>query len=887
MRMIKIMLPVLMVAGVATPAWGAQLQTGPPPSAGWSVSGDELVWRASDPLPVGDAAVEFWEGDRLLGRPSPSADHRTFTLDAAQVTEPRELSVRASGRRLDAEEPRRPTRSQPPPAPAPAPAGAVDPGVPGPFTTRTGEYTLDSVRLPGYPSAVEMEAVVVAPVNAPGKRPLALFLHGRHWTCYDPADENNISIDWPCPAGMNAVPSHRGYLQAQELLASQGYVTVSISANGINGQDADVIDLGAQGRSSLVRQHLAKWAAWAAADRPSAPDIVRAAPVADLSKVLLVGHSRGGEGVNRAAMDSLTPPPGDSGYAGPVRWNIRGTLLIGPTVFGHNPAPDVPSVTILPGCDGDVSDLQGQMYVDATRGVSRGTALHSALYFVGANHNYFNTEWTPGQSEALSFDDFWSTDDPVCSPGTPTRLTAAQQQDAGATYVAAAARLFVAGDRRVLPLVDGSGVRAPSADPARVLAHAVGGARTPFVVPDAATTASGGARLCKQVTMDLPSACVDLDFSGWQTHFTLLRPIWEDPDRFSVALSGSGAVRPARPVSLAGSRGLALRVVVPPNTTDNRFDVTITDTSGRTAQLGSVSLDGLPATDLVSALWGQEVRVPLPRHGIDLREVVSLELAGDDKAWLVDAHGWNPGMPDPRPAELSRVDVGYAAVEEGDSGTRTHRVPITVSGKGTGTVRLFVGAEEGLTPRLVTLQPGQHTIEIPFEVTGNTRWGTGTNHLVIAKAMKGVVAGGYGGGLSVLEDDPVPNVTITPTAGTVAEGGVLKWTATSDAVADAPITWFGWAVEPDQGPELSSTDVDPEWFVENTYGEDPEPSRPLSTTPLQLMVVIRPGELTSELTVPTASDNEAEQNEYVQLYLTSRLPEIPDQNLVGVVTDQP
>ena len=49
------------------------------------------------------------------------------------------------------------------------------------------------------------------------------------------------------------MPSYRGYLQAQQLLASQGYVTVSISANGINGQDYLDEDGGAQARSSLVR----------------------------------------------------------------------------------------------------------------------------------------------------------------------------------------------------------------------------------------------------------------------------------------------------------------------------------------------------------------------------------------------------------------------------------------------------------------------------------------------------------------------------------------------------------------------------------------------------------------------------------------------------------
>ncbi|GAB3840857.1 hypothetical protein GCM10029963_10470 [Micromonospora andamanensis] len=338
----------------------------------------------------------------------------------------------------------------------------MDPGVPGPYRQVTGEYALPDVKLPEFPEKVEMRAVVVAPVGASGVRPLALFLHGRHAFCYR-GDEYGPQ-QWPCPAGAEPIPSHRGYLQAQRLLASQGYLTVSISANGINGQDWAAEDGGAQARSDLVRLHLAKWADWAGTGRAGAPGIVRAAPRADLSRVFLVGHSRGGEGVSRAAMDSLTPPPtSQDGYPGRVRWTIRGMLLIGPTLFGHNPVPDVPAVTILPGCDGDVYDQQGQLFVDETRDIGDSRALRSALYMIGANHNFFNTEWTPGQSVAPSNDDFSTIGgpDPVCSPGTATRLTATQQQTAGATYIAAAARLFVAGDDRVRPLLDGSGRRAP------------------------------------------------------------------------------------------------------------------------------------------------------------------------------------------------------------------------------------------------------------------------------------------------------------------------------------------------------------------------------------------------------------------------------------------
>ncbi|MET9971839.1 hypothetical protein ABZZ80_39615, partial [Streptomyces sp. NPDC006356] len=377
-------LAVLTMVG-ASPAWAQAQQAsdirplgqaadggdGLPPD--WSITGEgaarKLVWRSDERVPMGDARVEFYAGDRLLGRPAPAKDGRTFRLglDSVPLDSPQDLQVRAAGRRLDVPASTSGGPRSAATVPQRLPANQVDPGKPGAYRTVTGEYGLAPVRLPGFAEPVEMKAVVVAPKGAQGGRPLALFLHGRHSTCYTPQGE--IGGEWPCAAGTKPIPSHRGYLRDQRLLASQGYMTVSISANGINGQDWNAEDGGAQARSSLVRQHLARWAGWSA--HPStAPAAVRKAPRADLSRVLLVGHSRGGEGVNRAAMDSLYPPPApQDGYRGPVRWRIRGTVLIGPTIFGQNPVPDVPSMTILPGCDGDVSDLQGEVYVDGTRQV--------------------------------------------------------------------------------------------------------------------------------------------------------------------------------------------------------------------------------------------------------------------------------------------------------------------------------------------------------------------------------------------------------------------------------------------------------------------------------------------------------------------------------------
>ncbi|MGN9794227.1 alpha/beta hydrolase family protein [Streptomyces sp. OZ13] len=877
---------------------------------GWRITHDDgqsaLEWRSPRPVPPGDARVEFHADDRIVGVPEAGKDGRTFRLplDDARTTDPadlRNLSVLAGGRRLD-QEPGGDSgaRGTVPAAKPPAefPPGAVDPGRPGTYRTTTGEYTLDPVRLPGFAKPVEMRAVVVAPKGAPGKRPLALFLHGRHATCYVPGKDDEVTIDWPCAKGAKPIPSHRGYLRDQQLLASQGYVTVSVSANGVNGQDGDVEDGGAQARSSLVRSHLARWADWAA--KPAtAPGPVRQAPKADLSRVLLVGHSRGGEGVNRAAMDSLYPPaPAQDGYRGKVRWHIRGTVLIGPTIFGHNPVPDVPSLTILPGCDGDVSDLQGQVYADGTRGVSRGKALHSAVYMVGANHNYFNSEWTPGQAQAPADDDFWpdpEQPDPVCSPGTATRLTADQQHRAGATYIAAAARLFVAGDDRVRELLDGTGRRAPSADPARVLTHAVGANRDAGFLPDGAVTVTGG-RLCDAI--DPETSCLDSE-AGSSPHFAHWQPERETGRR-AVALNWSApgsavTVRPAKPLSLKGADSLALRVIVPPNTTGTQLDVAVTDASGKRAKLGGVRVDGLPGSDRTASYWAREVRVPLTaaaRAGLDLRRVAALELTPrtrSGKAWLMDAWAWSPGTPAVREAPLTRIDLGRLKVKEGDSGVRTYQVPVRVSGKSSGTVRVYVvdPATGRAKDRLVTVRPGAGGIDVPVKVKGNTRYSWDTSHDVLVKAVRGTVVGSSAGGVTAENDDPMPEISWKPVADEVTEGKPLTWRMSLSAPADVELTSTLRIMPVSGRPELSTKDVDRQWLLD-MFGDVPDGEVPLSKLEWPYVwASVPPGSTGAEVTVPTVADGVTEPAEHVGLQPTDDEGAPQGPALTGTVLDTP
>ena len=61
---------------------------------------------------------------------------------------------------------------------------------------------------------------------------------------------------------------------------------------------------------------------------------------------------------------------------------------------------------MLPYCDGDVSDLQGvHFYDDARYNVAGDDSFKHTFLMMGANHNFYNTVWTPGLFQAGATDD--------------------------------------------------------------------------------------------------------------------------------------------------------------------------------------------------------------------------------------------------------------------------------------------------------------------------------------------------------------------------------------------------------------------------------------------------------------------------------------------------
>jgi hypothetical protein len=850
-------------------------------ATGWSIAGTPanpiLVYTLSAALPVRDARPEFRDGEVVLGYPVERGGRLELALTPAQLAALGSPSAWLSGKRLDGPTPAEAFTTEPVEATLArrALSGLDDPGTPGPYATTTLSYQLDDLAVDGYPAPLEVLAEVIAPVGATEPMPMVLFLHGRHSTCYSTDPAPTVSGDWPCPEGTLPIPSYQGYRYAAELLASQGYLTVSISANGINAQDAWIADAGASARSILIRHHLAAWVAWNNDGGDPWGGTFQGA--VDLDNVVLVGHSRGGEGVERAAIDA-SPTDG---------YTIVGLVPIGPTSFGRQVGAGIATAVILPYCDGDVIDLQGQTYVDDSRDLARGNrALRSAVMVLGANHNYFNTEWTPGLAQAPAEDDWgWggSADDPNCGWGQPGRLTAEQQQAAGATYISALVRLAVHRDGAAASLLDGSRVRAASAGAARVLTHALGGRRSLMYRPhlrDLLSTTGMSARVCRGYVSGgdwgEQSDCVAA--SQIRTpHWLPMMGAGGVPSPLALDLQWwrvGGIVRLALPrardLSLATS--LDFRLAVDASSPAVDLGLRLTDALGATAELpAAYRLAALPGDQSpLGKIWAQTLRFDLTGVGdqVDLRMITAIELVsrtGRGRAWLLDIHTRRPGATASSPIALPQVSVLSSEVAEGGPGTRTEYLPLAIRGDITRRAVLWVtvvdpaGNSQGY--RLV-LPAGTTEAGIPIEVTGNDQFDPQTQQFnVVIKAMSEVTTGEYSGVLTVVDDEPAPTLTFEATIDRVAEGGTLVFTATlSEPIAID--LWYNLSFGEVAGKPALYTDDVPEAFLMQWMGWIPVPAQPLWQS-IWANLQIPAGATTGTFEIPTVADGILEGREYI------------------------
>ncbi|TCS33748.1 chlorophyllase-like protein [Paucimonas lemoignei] len=234
-----------------------------------------------------------------------------------------------------------------------------------------------------------LRATVYRP-NATGKFPIVFILHGNH------APEE---------------PSFQGHAYLQQHLASHGYIAVAVDEDFLNGAFGEI-----DARAIVLLRHMQLWRKWSTTFGNQYYNKV------DMTKIALVGHSRGGEAISVAKVlnnlhsSSLTTAPD---Y---YKFNIAALFSIAPTdkyiltdtdpktqlPYFANPAnpndpaqstpivlDDVGYATLYGSHDEDVGFFYGQNQFERAQRATLGTPTHiKAAYMVdGANHKHFNSIW--------------------------------------------------------------------------------------------------------------------------------------------------------------------------------------------------------------------------------------------------------------------------------------------------------------------------------------------------------------------------------------------------------------------------------------------------------------------------------------------------------------
>ena len=216
--------------------------------------------------------------------------------------------------------------------------------------------------------------------EGPGPFPLALIVHGNH----------NLA-DFSDP----------GYAYLGELLASRGFIVASIDENFVNGGlfHDPPLKPGSAVRGWLLLEHLKLWKEWnQAAGNPFQGKV-------DLSRIALMGHSRGGEAAaTAAAFNRMKYYPEDANIKFDYGFTIKGVVAIAPADGQYKPAEqdrwisDVSYLTLQGAHDADVSSFLGSRQWDHVKFTQPGPWFKAEIYAYRANHGQFNTVW--GRTDA-------------------------------------------------------------------------------------------------------------------------------------------------------------------------------------------------------------------------------------------------------------------------------------------------------------------------------------------------------------------------------------------------------------------------------------------------------------------------------------------------------
>jgi hypothetical protein len=345
-----------------------------------------------------------------------------------------------------------------------------------------------SSKCPGGTFPQPLEGSVTWPKGDPNPYKVILFLHGRHTACKGTGGTDNGSQSFTtgeCPNKTVAVggpsgpeipgdigsetgywPSWGGYNYMSDLMASWGYVVISPSAGALVAFDGtSVMDAGAFARAEIIANTLDVLYAWNEGVPAKGPTTIQTnngqpgvgtqlAGKLDFSKVGIMGHSRGGEGVAEyIPFNRARPAPGR-------KYNLQAVFALAPIDRNKQIPTGTNFATLLPACDGDVTTIAGANMFERGKYATPNDPYAKIEYYVeGANHNFYNTRW-PSSDRTGS--------DIACGTAFGTgkaRLTPEDQRKTGLATMPTFLRAYIGGETDLLPWLTGEAGLPASACP--------------------------------------------------------------------------------------------------------------------------------------------------------------------------------------------------------------------------------------------------------------------------------------------------------------------------------------------------------------------------------------------------------------------------------------
>ncbi|WP_033208638.1 Ig-like domain-containing protein [Patulibacter americanus] len=254
---------------------------------------------------------------------------------------------------------------------------------------------------PAAAATLQIRGSMYQPVGRTTPSPVIVLVHGNHGSC-DAGAAPNCTV---------FKRNDRGYAYLGENLASWGYTVVSIDQDQLMYYQDNPMAKGMHQRRLLIAATLDALYK-ANAEGLTGPDQNLGSSLVgrlDLSRIGLMGHSRGGDAVTSFIDYNRTrPAPGR-------RYPLRGVIALAATDYERRAPSGTPFLSVLPMCDGDVSNIQGARFFE--RGQYR-EATPFPLVQVGVhgtNHNWFNSVWSADGEDG-------SNGDQACGVNMPSNL---------------------------------------------------------------------------------------------------------------------------------------------------------------------------------------------------------------------------------------------------------------------------------------------------------------------------------------------------------------------------------------------------------------------------------------------------------------------------------